>query len=146
MRMPTYCPGDGCYDKFPADPSLNMRRMVKHYADILAETLNPMAGPVYREAIIICYELKSELRKIQYLAQQTKKWPHPIDFQQLSKRILLMEAELTQIITDEGERSKLIVFQQLIKMVGAPTPDAGLKILAKATIPPGVVLKSIRPG
>jgi len=146
MRMPAYCPGEKCFDKFPANPSLNMRHMVKHYGDMLEETLNPMDSRVYRQAIIICHELKSELKKEDYLAQQKKKWPHPINFQQLSERILLMEAELTEIITDEGERSKLIVYQQLIKMLGAPTAEAGLKILAKATMPPGVVMKSIRPG
>ena len=144
--MPAYCPGEGCFDRFPLNPTLNMRCMIKHYQEILTEMRNPMAGPVYREAIIICQELKSKLKREEYLVQEKKKWPYPIHFHQLSGRILLMKAELTKIITDDAKQSNLIVCQQLIKALGAPTAEAGLKILAKAIIPPGTVMKISRPG
>ena len=38
MPMPAYCPGEGCFDKFPLNPSLRMRHMIKHYREILSET------------------------------------------------------------------------------------------------------------
>ena len=75
--------GGGLFRQVPHD----MRHMVYHYRKMLDQVRNPMAAPVHRQAIIICYELKSELQKEQYLK---KEWPYPIDFQNLSKRVLLM--------------------------------------------------------
>ena len=146
MQMPSFCPGEGCFDKFPMNPSKSMRRMVYHYRKMLEKVRNPMAAPVHRQAIIICYELKSELKKEQYLAQNKKKWPYPIDFQNLSKRVLLMKSDLDRLIKDEKKRADTIVFRHLINAIGAQTAEAGLKAISTARIPPGAIMKMSRPG
>ena len=84
---------------------------------MLDQVRNPMAAPV-RQAIIICYELKSELQKEQYLK---KEWPYPIDFQNLSKRVLLMKSDLDWLVKDEKKRANTIVFRHLINATGTQT-------------------------
>ena len=56
--------------------------MVHYYKATLDanQTHNPFGAAAYRQAIIICAELKSELKKEKYLALADKTWPYPLDF------------------------------------------------------------------
>jgi hypothetical protein len=143
IDMPADCPMDDCADKFPTDPSKSLRGMVRHYNEILAKTRNPMSAPALRQAIAICGEVKSQVRREEYLALTDKPWPYPIDFMKLTERIVLMKSELAGIIESEGKRSDSIAYQRLIKAMGG---RAALKNLGAMIIPPPAVMDNCRPG
>ena len=105
------------------------------------KTHNPFGTSAYRQSIIICAELKKELKKEKYLALADKTWPYPIDFVKLSERVLHMRNEIAGIIEDKKQRAQSIVYKQLLNDL-----DGNLKTLASSVVPPGSVLRTSRPG
>ena len=144
--MPRHCPHENCFDKFPVKSSKTLREMVRYYKATLDadQTHNPFGAAAYRQAIIICAELKSELKKEKYLALADKTWPYPLDFFKLSERVLLMQSEIAGIIEDKKQRAQSIAYQQLLVALGGT--ESGLKRLASAVIPPGSIMTTSRPG
>jgi hypothetical protein len=91
----------------------------------------------------MCGSIKSHIRKEQFLESQDKTWPYPIDFKGLTKRILLMRSQLTQVIEIEEMRSSSIPYRNLIKNIGG---EVNLKKMASMCMPPPAVLDDSRPG
>lgn len=144
MPMPAFCPYDECDDKFPKHPSMTLRKMVKKRNDDLKKARgDETAASVYKEAIFICLQVKQELRKEKYLDLAVKTWPD-VNFAQLSERVLLMKAEIGDIIEDEKIRAKSLVYQKLVSAVGGKAKD--LRKIASTVIPPGTIQKDSRPG
>jgi hypothetical protein len=117
--------------------------MVNHYRTTLDsdKNHNPFAAEAYRQSIIICLELKKELKREKFLAQDVKRWPYPVDFFRLSERVLDMQGEIAGIIKDEKRRAQSIVYKRLLQHLGGD-----LKTLASSTVPPGNVMSISRPG
>lgn len=144
MPMPSACLYDECDDDFPQHPSMTLRKMVKKYNDELKKAHgDPKATLVYKEAIFICLQVKEELRKERYLDLAVKTWP-VVDFTQLPERVLLMKAEIGDIIENEKIRAKSLVYQKLISTLGGNA--TALRKLASTVIPPGKIQRDSRPG
>jgi len=101
------------------------------------------ATVVYKESIFICLQIREELRKEKYLDLQVKIWPD-VNFAKLSERVLLMKAEIGNIIENEKIRAKSLVYQKLISAVGGTAKD--LRKIASTVIPPGTIQRDSRPG
>lgn len=144
MLMPTSCPYDECNDRFPKHPSMTLRKMVKKRNDDLKKACgDETVASVYNQAIFICLQIKEELRKERYLDLAVKTWP-VVNFAQLSERVLLMKAEIGDIIDNEKTRAKSLVYQKLVSAVGGKAKD--LRKIASTVIPPGAIQKDSRPG
>ena len=141
--MPRHCPHEDCFDKFPENTSKSLREMVRYYRATLDadKTHNPFGASAYRQSIIICAELKKQLKKEKYLALADKTWPYPVDFVKLSERVLHMQDEIAGIIEDKKQRAQSLVYKQLLHDLGG-----NLKTLASSVVPPGSVLRTSRPG
>ena len=101
------------------------------------------AASVYTEVIFICLQVKEEFRKERYLDLQVKTWP-VVNFVQLSERVLLMKAEIGDIIDNEQIRAKLVVYQKLISAMGGKVKD--LWKIASTVLPLRTILKDPCPG
>jgi hypothetical protein len=144
MPMPTFCPYDECDDRFPKHPSMTLRKMIKNRNDKLKKAHgDETATLVYKEAIFICLQIRAELRKEKYLDLAVKTWP-VVNFAQLSERVLLMKAEIGDIIEDEKIRAKSLVYKKLVSAVGGTAKD--LRKIASTIIPPGTIQQDSRPG
>jgi hypothetical protein len=144
MPMPTFCPYDECDDGFPKHPSMTLRKMIKKRNDELKKARgNETAAVVYKQSIFICLQIREELRKEKYLDLHVKTWP-VVNFPQLSERVLLMKAEIGDIIENEKIRAKSLVYNKLVSAVGGKAKD--LRKIASTVIPPGTIQKDSRPG
>ncbi|KAG2121443.1 hypothetical protein DEU56DRAFT_918200 [Suillus clintonianus] len=102
--LPLVCPNDSCKDLVPADPTIELVKQLRQW-NSFKTTNRCMTSEGLRLELEICTALR-QLREEKLNMQRAKArgWPTTIIWENISDRVLQMEADLDLMIHDQNTR------------------------------------------